>query len=59
MTAPIEDRPTRSAHAGRLYADGLTVREVAARLGLGYGTTHDLIRESGQRFRSRGRRGRR
>lgn len=46
-------RPRRQvdlAEAKRLFAAGLSLREVARRLGVGYGTIHKALQDAGGRL---------
>lgn len=48
------ERQTAMRRAAALYNQGRSIREVGAELGLSYGGTRDLIRQSGTTLRPRG-----
>lgn len=44
------------AHAGEVYASGLTLEQVAEEMGVSYGKAHALVKESDVPIRARGAR---
>ncbi len=50
------ERAAARAAAAQRYAEGATVRTIAAELGRSYGFVHRLLQESGVELRSRGAR---
>lgn len=49
----LTNRPEKVAQAGMMYTGGMTVRDIAAELSIGYGTAYNLVRDSGVGFRAR------